>query len=300
MQAPVGAALHLRTHVVEKCVEIAELTVGFGEGVGDSGEAGEFGVDELVDCGDGGAFVDFLGGFLAGHEIVDRGAEFGCEVGGVERVDEGHRRRAGGWVAFDPAAAEERAGDVEVFLEFHLRRAAVAHVFAVVVLRHGEVVVHGRLGGEEGRDQLAHAFPDGRFFVDDAGLHPLEADGVGFADEAEEFPEIPAREIEQRIGRGDVAIFDDVAAWIYGEVVFERGKIDEAHVVIAVGGFKTPRTAAALDGEPDFHRPVLFDLSEGGLDVRNNRDHGARGEKDWSANGNMIKSVLWPTLIPRG
>lgn len=57
-------------------------------------------------------------------------------------------------------------------------------MFAIVVPRHGEVVVHGGLGGKEGRDQFAHAFPDGLFFVDDAGLHPFEADGVGFAYEA--------------------------------------------------------------------------------------------------------------------
>lgn len=245
---------------MEEGVEVGELAAGLGHRVGDGGEAGEFGVDELIEDRDGGALIDFLGGFLAGDEVVDRGAEIGGEIGGVERVDEGHRWRAGGRVAFDPAAAEEGAGDVEVFLEFHFRRIAVAHVFAVVVPRHGEVVVHGGLGGEERRDQLAHAFPDGLFFVDDAGLHPLEADGIGFADEAEEFAEVPAREIEQGIGRRDVAIFDDIATRINGKVVFERGEIDEADVVIAVGGFKAPRAAAALDGEPDFHRPVFFDL----------------------------------------
>jgi hypothetical protein len=96
MQAPVGAALHLRADVVEEGVEVRKLTAGFGHRVGDGGEAGEVGVDEFIDHRDGGAFVDFLGGFLAFDEIVDRGAEFGGEIGGVERVDEGHRRRAVG------------------------------------------------------------------------------------------------------------------------------------------------------------------------------------------------------------
>jgi len=95
-------------------------------------------------------------------------------------------------------------------------------------------VVHGGLGGEEGRDEFAHAFPDELFFVDDAGLHPLEADGIGFADEAEEFPEIPAQEIEQRVGRGDVAVLNHIATRVHGEVVFERREVDEAHVVVAI------------------------------------------------------------------
>jgi hypothetical protein len=43
-----------------------ELAAGFGNCVGDGGEAGEFGVDELVDYRDGGrAFVAFPAGFLA-------------------------------------------------------------------------------------------------------------------------------------------------------------------------------------------------------------------------------------------
>ncbi len=140
-------------------------------------------------------------------------------------------------------------------------------MFAVVVPRHGKVVVHRGPRGEEGRDQLAHTFPNGLFFVDDAGLHPFEADGIGFADEAEKFPEIPAREIEQRIGRSDIAVLDHIAARVDGEVVFERGEINETDIVIAVGGFEAPRATAALDGEPDFHRPVFFDLGESGWDV---------------------------------
>ena len=51
------------------------------------------------------------------------------------------------------------------------------------------------------------------------------------------------------------------------------GESDEADVVIAVGGFKAPRAAAALDGEPDFHRPVFFDLCEGGLDEGGDGGH---------------------------
>jgi hypothetical protein len=62
---------HLRADVVEEGVEIAELTAGFGESVGDGGEAGEFGVDELVDHRDGGALVDFAGGLLAYYEDLD-------------------------------------------------------------------------------------------------------------------------------------------------------------------------------------------------------------------------------------
>ena len=69
---------------MEEGVEGAELTAGFGEGVGDSGEAGEFGVDEVVDHRDGGAFVDFLGGFLAFDEVVGRGPEVGGEAGGPD------------------------------------------------------------------------------------------------------------------------------------------------------------------------------------------------------------------------
>ena len=53
---------------MEECVEGGELAAGFGHGVGDGGEAGEFGVDELVDHRDGGAFVDFLGGRLEGTQ----------------------------------------------------------------------------------------------------------------------------------------------------------------------------------------------------------------------------------------
>jgi len=90
----------------------------------------------LVDHRDGGSFVDFFGDILAFDEVVYRGAEIGGEAGGVEYVDEGHRWRSGGGVAFDPAAAEERACDVEVLLEFHLGRTAVAHVFAIVVPRY--------------------------------------------------------------------------------------------------------------------------------------------------------------------
>ena len=85
--------------------------------------------------------------------------------------------------------------------------------------------MHRGLGGDEGRDEFAHAFPDGLFFVDDAGLHPLEADGIGFTDEAEEFPEVPAREIKQRIGRGDVAVLDDVATREDREIVFQWERV---------------------------------------------------------------------------
>jgi hypothetical protein len=69
---------------VEEGVEGAELTAGFVEGVGDSGEAAEFGVDEFIDHRDGWAFVDFIGGFLAFDEVVGRGPEVGGEVGGPD------------------------------------------------------------------------------------------------------------------------------------------------------------------------------------------------------------------------
>ena len=67
------------------------------------------------------------------------------------------------------------------------------------------------------------------------------------------------------------------------QVIFQRRKIDETNIVIAVRGFKSPSPTAAFNGEPDFHSTIFFDPRERGFYEGSDRRHSEKVNREASS-----------------